>query len=631
MFRQLKKVGEIVEQGISAATFDWRKAIRDAQGFGDILAVFDRLLLATEWSFDKFERKLANTQKVRTAIAKLEAGGTSDPESSYLALSRIMNSLYGSDIKAKEQEEIVGRYREEYAGMPKKLLRHYTTTGKDILGATGCSGDMVELKRLQGERMVLEAQLRAALKAVDEEFIPQKKDAHTQYVSPLLEKKMQREQAYRTEKENIVSRHPGYYSANLSTVGPETLSGYMECKRLLDENETAFRSDNMRLARECTEAVEKYYDPICDAEYKKRAKIVNENKGSSDVLQEKSNAAAVRIHSNLLSHLLAQSPVTEEDAQRWISDNAIMNSKAVAKAKRAGYVPADAMKDLADFYRMTGGRLPRLNFTTTAQSRSMASGKTGNLYVGSHFGKKTFYHELGHLLEGDPKLLLCAKEFLAGRRESDKEYALKQLTNGIPYGRDERAYKDSWFDPYVGKIYSTATEVFSMGMQMLASPEMLVSIMDKDPEHLQMMLGMCATRPVLDEETIQTLQKEVQEKKDASGKADDYLAQLDAAIAAHGKFWESHVEIEPYIRYGRKRPYSYTVSFDKRRPGSDGIDRGFAYFRSEKTMKRALYLWIGNGKPGNGNLSLPQIAAAFSYEQFPEELLSFPIPELRQR
>ena len=338
--------------------------------------------------------------------------------------------------------------------------------------------------------------------------------------------------------------------------------------------------------------------------------------------------AAKQIHEKVIAHLLSKSPVTEEQATAWIDQNAIMDKNAIAKARKAGYDPKDAKKDLADFYRITGGRLPRLEYITTRNARSMAGHWTGKLYVGSNFGKRTFFHELAHLLEEDPKIVQTARTFLESRRESSSAYPLSVLTKNRGYKSDEIAYKDTWFDPYVGKVYSNSTEVISMGMQMLASPEMMLSLHEQDPEHLALMLGMCAAKPAVDSEKVQALQGQVQEKKQTIKKTDDVFKELDKKIAGAGEFWKGHeVEIEPYTKYGSKKPSSWYVYLPSEKAGY----KSTAKFRSEKSMKRVLYIWIANGKQKQGSYNIWTLQQNMERKELPKEMLSgAPVPDINQ-
>jgi hypothetical protein len=101
---------------------------------------------------------------------------------------------------------------------------------------------------------------------------------------------------------------------------------------------------------------------------------------------------------------------------------------------------------------------------------------------------RTVIHELGHWLEfNDPIAQQKAKRFFVKRTKNEKLQSLQVLTR-IPYGANERAYKDDFLDAYIGKEYGRparpqgktpltnrkptldywASELLSMGMEYMA-------------------------------------------------------------------------------------------------------------------------------------------------------------------
>lgn len=82
-------------------------------------------------------------------------------------------------------------------------------------------------------------------------------------------------------------------------------------------------------------------------------------------------------------------------------------------------------------------------------------------------------HELGHLLEFlDPGVLDAARAFYARRTAGEPLLSLRALT-GLRYGASERARRDQFLNPYMGKWYAgaagqqRATELVSMGLELL--------------------------------------------------------------------------------------------------------------------------------------------------------------------
>jgi hypothetical protein len=187
------------------------------------------------------------------------------------------------------------------------------------------------------------------------------------------------------------------------------------------------------------------------------------------------------------------SSVSQTQAQAWVTQKVCIEPAALARLKREGY-STDIKEDLADFYRLTGGKLDKVVLKSDGDSRANTRDVFGDgaheVFMGCSFSRKTLFHELGHQLERDPVASLLANEFLLRRRESDTLYSLNELTGSRGYGRDEVAYKDSWISPYVGKRYrNQSTEVFSMAMEHLSTPERAQTLMIKDREMFDVVTG----------------------------------------------------------------------------------------------------------------------------------------------
>lgn len=218
--------------------------------------------------------------------------------------------------------------------------------------------------------------------------------------------------------------------------------------------------------------------------------INSEWKSRRDSIAAQASAHGLRI----VSTLVESSPVTKEQADKWASEQDI-DASASAKLKRGGYSAKEARSDMAEFYRMVGGKCPAITLSSTRNKRASASGinkrrgeKTIN--IGSGFNKRVLWHEMGHHLEFDALCYAAANGFLLKRRVDDKVYSLRELTGNKGYRADEVAYKDSFINPYVGKHYRDGyTEVFSMGMENLCSPETAYRFAAKDPEHFALITG----------------------------------------------------------------------------------------------------------------------------------------------
>jgi hypothetical protein len=200
----------------------------------------------------------------------------------------------------------------------------------------------------------------------------------------------------------------------------------------------------------------------------------------------------------LKTEFLAGSPISAEAGKAW-ADAQEIDSSAKTAMKKLGYPVEKVREDVAEFYRLTGGRLAKVRIkggTGRASASGIHGHKNRTIKMGAGFDKRVLFHELGHHLEADPQVYAAANGFLLRRRESPTVYALSSLTGNRAYGRNEGAYKDKFFDPYVGKVYrDNATEVFSMGLESFASPGLLAERMAADPEHFKLIAGFLDTTP----------------------------------------------------------------------------------------------------------------------------------------
>jgi hypothetical protein len=197
----------------------------------------------------------------------------------------------------------------------------------------------------------------------------------------------------------------------------------------------------------------------------------------------------------IIGKLLEASPITDEQAQAWADEQIIDdNTKAKLKRLKPPY-PADQLRrDMAEYYRLTGGKASALRIAAGGR-RANAVGvdtRAGEkiINIDTSFNKVTLFHELAHHLENDPIAKAAANGFLEKRRESEKVYTLRSLTGNKGYRSDEVAYKDGFINPYVGKVYRGGiTEVWSMAVQYLANPRDAAILAGRDPEMLDMVTG----------------------------------------------------------------------------------------------------------------------------------------------
>jgi hypothetical protein len=196
----------------------------------------------------------------------------------------------------------------------------------------------------------------------------------------------------------------------------------------------------------------------------------------------------------ILTKIAEASPITAEQADAWAREQ-VIDDNAKAKLKRLGYKPDDVVRDMAEFYRLTGGKASAIRIGIDGGKRANAVGITERLgekviNLGSRFNKTVLFHELAHHLENDPIAKAASNGFLLKRREGEGAYRLRDLTGNKGYDTREVAYKDHFMDAYVGKVYRDGiTEVWSMGVQYLANPKDAAIFAAKDPEMFALITG----------------------------------------------------------------------------------------------------------------------------------------------
>jgi hypothetical protein len=214
--------------------------------------------------------------------------------------------------------------------------------------------------------------------------------------------------------------------------------------------------------------------------------------------QRQAGERAAAVCNEFKAALANASAITPEQASAWAEAQKV-DASAKAALKRIGYELPKLREDMAEFYRLTGGRLAKVRIKAS-RGRASASDihgyKNRTINMGEGFSKRTLWHELGHHLEADPEVYAASAGFLAARRESKELHTLRKLTGNQRYGAKEVAYRDHWYSPYVGKVYPyRVTEVMSMGMEAFATGSILAEVMDKDPEHVRLMAGFIKAAP----------------------------------------------------------------------------------------------------------------------------------------
>ncbi|MGF0071914.1 hypothetical protein [Streptococcus orisratti] len=118
--------------------------------------------------------------------------------------------------------------------------------------------------------------------------------------------------------------------------------------------------------------------------------------------------------------------------------------------------------------------------------------------------KSTPFHEIGHMVEmSNPDLVRLEKAWVDQRTAGEQETKLKDIFPMSGYGLREVTKRDNFIDPYIGKYYNNAAEVFTMGLQGIFTPEELFTksfdrntwkyekkTINDDPEFLNFIIGL---------------------------------------------------------------------------------------------------------------------------------------------
>lgn len=77
-------------------------------------------------------------------------------------------------------------------------------------------------------------------------------------------------------------------------------------------------------------------------------------------------------------------------------------------------------------------------------------------------------HEAGHWLESrNLQVRKEVKEFYDKRTQGETPVKLSQITGNKAYGDGEVTKVDKWLNPYIGKVYPDASEVLSVGLELM--------------------------------------------------------------------------------------------------------------------------------------------------------------------
>lgn len=262
-----------------------------------------------------------------------------------------------------------------------------------------------------------------------------------------------------------------------------------EKQALASGNKTS-RDDLIRLNVAYERAVDEY-----KATTKPLVKAYNEFQPKFNAERsKKAMAVYAEAGTAVIQAVLEKSPISHEEAHAWASQQTI-DKDAEKKLKASGYKKDQIIADMAEFYRMVAGKSQNIRIALNGAKRASAHG-LGNakgekiIVIDNNFNKTTLFHELAHFIEDDPIAKGAANGYLIKRRKNADLVRIDQLLPNHGFRKDEVVWEDDFLHPYVGKYYADGcTEVFSMGVQHLATPHAATKLASQDPELFALITG----------------------------------------------------------------------------------------------------------------------------------------------
>lgn len=356
---------------------------------------------------------------------------------------------------------------------------------------------------------------------------------------------------------------------------------------------------------------------IHEARWQLHKRVTTETENAKADSNARLMATMDHVGTPVIDSLLEASTIDAEAASQWALSQTI-TKQAETRLKKLGYPVQDVRRDMAEFHRLTGGRLGQVVIATNGSTRANATGIHGHdsavINLGARFTKRTLWHEMGHHMEADPVILAAARGFLAKRSDGSGLHRLRALTGNDGFRGNEQAYRDSFFDPYVGKYYADATEVFSMGVESFSSPSLLGQRMAKDPEMFRMIEGALKT-------PANKLIRLVHDLRKASGEAQsehmekvaDEREVVTKTLASSVQFAEGEGDVNSvgldYFKRDSDKKYGLGACLGHMVNG----DRGYVVYEAAKVRDRPDYMQRTRPKKGYLIVQLAMAGTADRY------------------
>jgi len=385
----------------------------------------------------------------------------------------------------------------------------------------------------------------------------------------------------------------GQHSKNIP---PYDSTEYAKWKQELDDYNDGYEKQFRALMDKSYELEDLHVKPVRDKWNAELKEAGDRKEKEIHVLKMAQQEIDDMVGGAIIAKIMEMSPVSKEEADQWSKSQRISKS-AVLRLKKQGYEEGDFREHMAEFYRLTGGRVGKAFIETKGDKRAKAAFWDGTIYIDGRFKKRTLFHEMGHLLERESKLESMAESFRDSRAKKESgTRTLRSITKNPGYRSDEVAYTDDFFDAYIGKVYRyKATEVLSMGMQMFGNPGDAAFLAGRDPQMFNMMVGFMASKPTARElskkEKIQEVAADTMSERDTLEK----FYQVLARKAKDDSFWEGKGSLISSLEgYGRGKGSGKTMALyyypgDPQGPGSYAQSN---FFKTRQTARNFAYLYL---------------------------------------
>lgn len=285
---------------------------------------------------------------------------------------------------------------------------------------------------------------------------------------------------------------------------------------------------------------------------------------------------AENLSKKIISIIESKSTISEKEAEIWANSQSIDNE--VVKALKGYYNESDIRKDMAEFYRLSNGKVKAFDIKISNGSKRAHTLGVGNLdekpviYLGDKgLDKRVLWHEMAHHIETDVLARSASRSHIMSRSEDGmKLHKLIDLTGNKNYTDKELAIKDGFFHPYIGKIYEGgAGELFSMVIENFSTPVSFVQNISKDKESFAFVIGFLTRRRGKMERAFDLILTEyINIASKNKGMIDDLYEKSKDGFSKIPKIdpsftnqnWLSHVQ---FIAHGRTLALIYDKVFSK--------------------------------------------------------------------